>query len=273
MAHVFIGSEAIASGALTRGQLRWNYRAMFPDVYVAKSATPQLADHVVGAWLWSQRRGVIAGVAAAMIHGANRFDEAAKVELIWRCARPPRGIIVRNERIRSDEIVDIDGIPVTTPERTALDLARYLPRDAAVSHLDALANVAGISTPDVLPLVDRYPGARGLRQAYVALSLMDGGSSSAWQSQLRLALVDCGLPAPKTHIRVTDGIATAFVDMGYEKPMVGVVCGGRPPELLERMGWSIVHAPGTHRPRFTVLQVRTEIRRRGYLPSTLHSGP
>jgi hypothetical protein len=29
----FSGSEAIASGAITRARLRWNHRAVFPDVY------------------------------------------------------------------------------------------------------------------------------------------------------------------------------------------------------------------------------------------------
>ena len=33
-----VGSVAVASGALTRGQLRWNYRPIFPDVYIPKFA-------------------------------------------------------------------------------------------------------------------------------------------------------------------------------------------------------------------------------------------
>ena len=40
MRDVFIGSAALASGRLTRGQLRWNYRPLFPDVYLSKVARP-----------------------------------------------------------------------------------------------------------------------------------------------------------------------------------------------------------------------------------------
>jgi hypothetical protein len=91
---VFIGSEVLAGSVLSRGRLRWN-------------------------WLWSGRRGVIAGVAAAALHGARWVDESLDVELIWRCGRPPQGIVVRNERVETDEIVEIAGLPVTTPARQA----------------------------------------------------------------------------------------------------------------------------------------------------------
>ncbi len=69
MEDVFIGSEALAGGVLTRGQLRWNYRALFPDVYVRGGAVPSVAQRAVGAWLWSGRRAVVAGLAAAALHG------------------------------------------------------------------------------------------------------------------------------------------------------------------------------------------------------------
>ena len=129
MREVFVGSAALASGGLTRGRLRWNYRAIFPDVYVPKLTIPSLQQKTIGAWLWSGRNGVITGRAAAAIHGALWIDATTPVEMIWRCGRPPDGIVVRNERIDAEDIVLIDGIPVTTPERTAFDLARHLPRD------------------------------------------------------------------------------------------------------------------------------------------------
>jgi hypothetical protein len=177
MREVFIGSEAIGHG-LTRGQLRWNYRPIFPDVYAPKAESPSLRRNTVGAWLWSGRNGVIAGRAAAALHGALWVPDTAPVEMIWRSGRPPAGIVVRNERIEADEIIEVAGLPVTTPERTALDLARHLPRDAAVSHLDALARATGVKALDALLLADRYPRARGLRRSEIALALMDGGAQS-----------------------------------------------------------------------------------------------
>src|SRR3954467_13520497 len=131
-----IGTEALASGELTRGQLRWNYRPILPDVYVAKDQPLTLPIRTAAAWLWSGRRGVIAGRAAAAQHGARWVSERTPVELVYPCCRPPAGIVARNERIDADEIVVVDGMLVTGKVRTALDLGRHLARDAAVVHLD-----------------------------------------------------------------------------------------------------------------------------------------
>ncbi|KLI05000.1 hypothetical protein ACT17_25510 [Mycolicibacterium conceptionense] len=260
MRDVFIGSELLRRGALTRGQLRWNYRPIFPDIYVPKSGPLPLRRRTVGAYLWSGRNGVIAGRAAAALHGALWVADGAPVEMLWRNGRPPDGIVVRNERIDPEEITVVAGLPVTTPERTALDLARHLPRDLAVQNLDALARATGVKAADALILAERYLRARGLRRAEVALDLMDGGAQSPKESWLRLVLIDGGLPRPRTQIRVTDGFNEAFIDMGYDEPMVGADYEGkhhatdRPRyvhdigrnELIARQGWIDVHVVVEH---------------------------
>jgi hypothetical protein len=264
MEDVFIGSEALAGGVLSRGQLRWNYRAIFPDVYIHKDATPSFPHRTIGAWLWSGRRGVIAGLAAAALHGARWADESADVELIWRCGRPPPGIVARNEHIATDEIVEIAGLPVTTPERTALDLARHGPRDPAVTRLDALARATGVTVSGVLPLVDRYRGARGLCRSVAALSLMDGGSQSPRETSVRLALIDAGFPTPRTQFTVTEENTSALIAMGYEAPMVGVEFGTGTPEFLVRAGWTMIPAADVRNPQVIVYLVRAAVIERGY---------
>src|SRR6185437_1662147 len=124
---VFIGSAALANGELTRGRLRWNYRAIFPDIYTSKRIAPSLRLRTIGAWLWTGRGGVIAGRAAAALHGALWIDATTPIEMIWRSGRPR--IVGRNERIDAEDIVLNDRIPVNPPERTAFDLARHRPRD------------------------------------------------------------------------------------------------------------------------------------------------
>lgn len=278
MSEVFVGTEMLARGGLTRGQLRWNYSSIFPDIYVPRATTPSLWRNTVGAWLWSGRKGVIAGRAAAALHGALWIDAATPIEMIWRTGRPPSGIVVRNERIDADEIVDVDKMPVTSPTRTALDLARHLPRDVAVRHLDALARATGVKAEDVLSLAGRYPRARGLRRSKAALELMDPGAQSPKETWLRLVLVDAGLPAPRTQIRVTDGINEAFIDMGYDEPMVGLDYEGQHhssdrvryvhdigrAELIEREGWIDIRVVAEHSRRFILHRVLEAFARRGY---------
>lgn len=285
MSEVFIGSEMLARRSLTRGQLRWNYQSIFPDVYVARRAAPSLWRNTVGAWLWSGRNGVVAGRAAAALHGALWVDAGTPIEMIWRSGRPPSGIIVRNERIDGDEITNVDGMAVTTPARTALDVARHLPRDVAVRHLDALARATGVKACDALLLAERYPRARGLRRSAAALILMDAGAHSPRETWLRLVLIDSGLPAPRTQIRVTDGTSEAFIDMGYDEPMVGLDYDGQHhstdraryvhdigrAELIERQGWIDIRVVAEHSRRFILHRVSEAFARRGW-PLRLHAG-
>jgi hypothetical protein len=283
MREVFIGSAALASGGLTRARLRWNFRAIFPDVYMSKLVTPSLHRHTVGAWLWSGRNGVIAGRAAAALRGAQWIDATTPIEMVWRGGRPPPGIVVRNERLDAEDIVVVDGIPVTTPERTAFDLARHLPRDLAARHLDALARVTGVKAADVQLLGDRYPKARGLPRSRIALSLMDGGAQSPQETRLRLMLIDDGLPRPRTQIRVSDGVNEAFIDMGYDEPMVGFDYEGvhhsenrgqyvrdiGRAELIDGQGWIDIKVVAEHSRRFILHRARETFARRGWTPPKL----
>lgn len=268
----------LACGRLTKGQLRWNYRSIFPDIYVPNAAAPSRQSNTAGAWLWSGRRGVIAGRAAVALHGAMWVDAATPIEMIWRSSRPPKGIIVRNERLDADEIVCVNSILATSPARTALDLARHLPRDVAVRHLDALARATAVKASDALSLVERYPRARGLRRSKVALRLMDPGAQSPKETWLRLVLIDAGLPPPRTQILITDGFNEAFIDMGYDEPMVGLDYDGQHhstdrgqyvhdigrAELIERQGWIDIHVVAEHSRRFIIHRVSEALARRGY---------
>lgn len=127
MGEVFRASESVASGAISRGRLRWNYRPIFPDVHVPSGHQVSLRTRTVGAWLWSKRKAVITGRAAAALHGALWVNESSPIELLTSNNRPPSGIITRTERIARDEVLERHGMAVATPQRTAFDLGRFLP--------------------------------------------------------------------------------------------------------------------------------------------------
>ena len=283
MRDVFVGSAALAGGGITRARLRWHYRTIFPNVYLPKQVVPSLEQRTRGAWLWSGRNGVITGCAAAAMHGALWVDADTPIEMIWRCGRPPRGIAVRNERVDQTDIIDIGGMPVTTPQRTAFDIARHLPRDLAVARLDALARATGITASQVILLADRYPRARGLPRARIALPLMDSGSQSPQETRLRLVLIDDGLPRPRTQIMVTDGKSQAFIDMGYDEPQVGFDYEGSHhsqvrgqyvhdigrAELIDREGWIDIRVVAEHSRRFILHRAHIAFARRGWRPPKL----
>ena len=275
MAGVFLGSEAIARGTLTRAQLRWNYRKIHRDVYLSKNAPRSLWTDIHAAWLWSGRSGIIAGRAAAALHGAKWVDDFTPIDVVGPFNHPPPGIIVRRERIGVEDLVEVRGLLVTNPARTAFDIARHLPRGVAVAHLDALSAATGLTAADVTPLIDRHKGTRGVRQCQTALSLMDGGAQSPKESWLRLVLIDAGLPRPATQIRVTDGRLVAYLDMGWEGPMVALEYDGdqhrtdrrqyvndiRRAEMVDRLGWHVIRVINEDRPNVVIQRARDALAR------------
>ncbi|KMO84385.1 hypothetical protein BST22_22005 [Mycolicibacterium chubuense] len=228
MGDVIVGSQSVLAGTITRASLRWNYHAIFPDIYVQKDVEPTLAVRTRGAWLWSRRRGVITGRAAAALHGARWVDDATEIELLWANNHCPDGIVTRRERIAPGEITWIDGMPVATPARTALDLGRYLPRNIAVAHLDALASATGVTAEEILDLTYRYKGRHGVRLCREAVELVDAGAQSPQETRLRLLLIDKGFPPPQTQIPVIDqyGFEFAYLDMGWKDLRIAVEYDG-----------------------------------------------
>ncbi len=224
---VFIGSEALRQGKLSPYQLRTRFHAIFPDVYVAQCTPLSLRTRSEAAWLWSGRRGVLAGLAAAVLHGLSWIDDDEPVELIWRNQHSPAGVTTRNHRVEGGEVTRVAGLPVTTPARTAFDLARRLSLGDAVARLDALMRAKPFSVEDVLLIAEQQPGTRGLRQLKAVLPRVDPGAASPKETWLRLLLVDGGLPTPETQIPVVANYRTiALLDMGWERFKVAVEYDG-----------------------------------------------
>ncbi|MGV0722853.1 type IV toxin-antitoxin system AbiEi family antitoxin [Mycolicibacterium elephantis] len=279
MERAFIGAELLGSG-LTRSQMRWRYKTVHPRVYVPRGASPSVNLDAQAAWLWTDRRGIIAGRAAAALHGALGINPGTPIDLIAPRERRRDGVVVRNERIDWDEICAIGELAVTTPARTALDLARHLNRDLAVRHLDALAAATGLTAGDVAPLVERYRGWRWMKRARIALELMDGGAQSPKETWLRLLVIDAGYPRPRTQIRVDDGVAEAFLDMGWDDPMIAMDYDGEQHQtdrrrfvhdigrnaLVESQGWLDIHVVKEHSRGFILHRLREAAERRGWFP-------
>ena len=278
MGDVFIGSEAVVRGSLTESDLR-RHRAIFRDVYVPKLHEPSLRDRTAGAWLWSRRRAVVAGVAASALHGARWVDADVPVELIARNARCQRGLVVRNETLVDDEITYVARLPVTTPARTAYDLGRHLPTGSSDRTNRCVMRATPFSVEEVVLLAKRHPGARGLRRLRVALPYVDGGAASPKETWLRLLLIDAGLPPPTTQIPVFDGYRTvAFLDMGWEEFKVAAEYDGdqhrsdrgqyvkdiRRHELVDDLGWHVVRVVSEDRSSDVIDRIYNALWRRGY---------
>jgi len=224
---VFRGSAAVTPGLLTRAALRGpRYRRLLPDVYAPAGLPPDLALRSRAAFLWGRGRGVLAGYSAAELLAADCAPAGAPAELALPDAhqRSPAGLIVRQVRLADDEHLARGGIAMTTPLRTAYDLARRCPLVEAVVAVDALAGRYGFTGADLTAFAARYPGARGTLQLADMVGLVEPAAESAMETRLRLVIVHGGLPRPVAQHLVADerGQIVARVDLAYPESLVAI---------------------------------------------------
>ena len=189
---------------------------------------------------------VVSGLTAARLHGLwlpDRPDEPVEV-IVHRDepvpARRPgsrrREIRARRRVLRSDEIVTIDGIAVTSEPRTWVDLAERLSTPDLVAAGDAA--LRGSATPaDLEHAVRRAAGRRGIRRARAALPILDGRSRSRPESHLRYTIVAGGLPVPAVNepIYSADGEWLAEPDLSYDDVRLALEYNGADHAAVDRM--------------------------------------
>ncbi len=276
----FLGSEARAAGGLTKNQLRSRrFSRLHPDVYLPAAAdAASLDQRIAAAWLWSQRTSVIAGSAAAALHGSRWVSPDIPIELIHSNPRTPAGVTARRDLVLDGEVALIGGMAVTTAARTAFDLGRRGPVSVAVGRVDALLRATGVDPAAVAAVAARHRHTRGLRQLEKVLHLADAAAESPKESWLRVVLIESGLPRPDSQIPVLDGAGyvLAYLDLGWPEAMVAVEYDGehhrtdryhyvkdiRRREMLEAMGWIIVTVVAGDRPADILRRVRTALDRR-----------
>jgi hypothetical protein len=251
-----IGSEAVAAGVVTSHALRTEFTPIYPGVHLPRDCQVSATVRAQAAWLWSRRRGVIAGRSAAAWHGAKWVPPNDPAELIHDNRHPPAGIRTWADSLADDEIVVLRGVPVTTAARTALDLARRYPTERAVAAIDALANATHLKPADTGALLQRYPGRRGIAAARATLQLVDSGAESPRETWLRLLLIRNGFPPPTTQFIVRDeyGQAIARLDMAWPDLKIAIEYEGdhhrtdrrqfnrdiRRVDALTELGWIVI---------------------------------
>ena len=220
----FRGWEAVEAGMLSVRELRRLYLPVYPGVHIPRDIELSAVQRAKAAWLWSRRDGVIAGLSASAMLGANWVEPRQPAELIHTNRRPPPKLLVHTDDLAIGETQCIDGAALTTPARTAFDIGRRLELEAGVQRIDALMNATDVKVSDIESVVALHPGVRGLKQLRHTLSLVDAGAESPWESLTRLLFVMNGFPPLQTQIPVLDdyGVLVAVIDMGWRDYLVGI---------------------------------------------------
>jgi hypothetical protein len=129
--------------------------------------------------------------------------------------------------LRPDDVVEIEGLRVTTPLRTAWDLGRVRWTDQAISGLDAMFRLGSFTREEFLDGIERFKRMRWVRTLRAIGPLADGRSESPGESVLRLRCIECHLPTMVPQQKVwRDGRFVARLDLGNERLRFGAEYDG-----------------------------------------------
>ena len=132
------------------------------------------------------------------------------------CASGERGFA-------AGDLTHVAGVRITTPLRTAWDLARLSHRDRAIGALDALLRLGSFTRGELVAGVERFKGMRGVIQLRALAPLADARSESPGESTLRLRWLDLtSLPPPTPQVPITVGDIEVYrVDLGVPELRYG----------------------------------------------------
>jgi uncharacterized protein DUF559 len=211
-------------------------RRVLRGVYQSASVPDTLENRCRAAGFVLRSCAVLCDRTAAWLHGVDTFAYR-ELEIL-----PPLETFVLRDRARTrrkgcqggerdlapQDYQMIDGIRVTTPLRTALDLGCRLHRSEALAALDGFMRTCGLTREDLQAELPRYRGRRGVVQLRRLVAIASELAESPGESWTRMAIIDAGLPAPRLQLWVKDnGVDRYRLDMSYPRHKVAVEYDGR----------------------------------------------
>lgn len=196
---------------MTMNAARWRegraaVNRVFRGCYVLGPSVPDLLDRCRAALAVAGHHAVVGFHTAAALEGFG-VVESTDVHLVVPdgFAFPQRsGIAAHRTSIPLPTRAMIAGIACTAPARTAIDLARVLPRPRALCVLDAALSCRACTAEELSAEVALHKGHSGYRVARQLVAVADGRSQCVQESMLRLVIHDAGLTSFEPQVPVLD---------------------------------------------------------------------
>lgn len=207
---------------------------------------------------------VIASITAALLHRLwlpteidRRIHVAAAVpdqrgRLMTRTQRPE--IVAHRFQLRPEDIVLIDGVPVTSLARTWRDLAMVFSLPDLVAAGDCALR-AGATLDELRSVLEASSRRHNAARAWTALSLLDARSRSRPESHLRVAVSGGGMPKFEVNVAISrkEGGWLAEPDLSLEEAMIALEYQGADHAEVKRMRRDITRSVDVRRNDWAIL--------------------
>jgi len=228
MVEPFTRAEAHRAG-ITDAMLRHQrFRALFRGVYILASTELSLRIWCLAALRIAPDDGVVSHLTALRLYGLDVGDPWP-LHVSTRTVTHSRQQGIRtHQRKRRLESVLMGGIPVTTPERTLVDIATKVGLVQLVQACEWMIH-RGHTTAERIAVFAVSSHLDGVRRLRRVLGHVRTGAESPMETLVRLMIVFARLPEPACNMVIVDAVGrfVARGDLVYAELKV----------LIEYDGW------------------------------------
>ncbi len=224
----FLRAEAKSLGVSDRSLRSARFRTIFPGVVVSSTIPDTVVVRARAALLLAPEGGVISHFTAARLWGGRVPDnEWTHISFMRDVRFRVKGIRPHRYRRRLD-VKKWHAVPVTSPEQTFCDMARWLGLVDLVALGDSLVRKNRFSPHHLVSYAEGWSG-QFKSDVVAAARLVRGRVDSSPESAVRLLMVLAGLPEPDIdiHIRDADGHLRFRIELGYESVRLAIEYDGR----------------------------------------------
>lgn len=157
------------------------------------------------------------------------LEDVHVTRLDERAGRREAGVAQHRGRLEAEDVRARDGICVTSPARTAVDITAVLGLEHSLPILDWLLAQRLADRAAMRTCAKRRRHDAGTLGTLIAIALADGRAESVAESRLRYLCWKFGLPKPEVNHEVRDrrGRVVARVDLAWPELGVFVEFDGR----------------------------------------------
>lgn len=259
-------SLEVSSHEVARRLATGRIEQLHPGVYYLDSVPATWKTAVLAGAIAAGPDALVSHRTAALLWDLDAvFGRMIEVTVPFNEEPEPEGVILHRTR-RVNPASVIHGIPITSPEKSLLDLAGFVP-ERVLQKAARSAVRKGVTTPGKMDEAIGLYGGRGVKgtRAFrrVVAFVADDQSASVSEIDLRLIVMDAPVPTPvqQLQVKLPDG-SHAYPDFAWPDRMRiveadGFEAHGTPEQLqhdlrrqnqLMDLGWEIR--------RFTATDIR-----------------